>query len=209
MTINLKDLQKNRTLTMPEAKKIDKVVEETGTSEIPYPVVDNDTNIAVIGNANIIKRDPQYYKVLVFVDKATTSFTKEELESINTADTLDESGTEYRVLLEVPLTEITVAKRESASMGVMLIQGLYYEDVEQEDGTVISKYITSSIKRQARLLEIIQDKYISKMLKQTVVDLLELPEGLQTITVSQAVEVFVDFATQNADLLNENDSNLD
>lgn len=209
MPINLKDLQKNRTLTMPEAKKIDKVVEETGTSEIPYPVVDNDTNIAVIGNANIIKREPQLYKVLVFVDKATTSFTKEELESINVDDKLDESGTEYRVLLEVPLTEITVAKRETASMAVMLIQGLYYEDVEQEDGTVVSKYITSSIKRQARLLEIIQDKYISNMLKQSVIDLLELPEGLQTITVSQAVEVFVDFATQNADLLNENDSNLD
>lgn len=209
MAISIQDLQKNRTLKPEEVKSIDKVIETTGAEDKPYPVTDNAGNTSIIGNVNKVVREPQLYKIMVAVDKATSPYTEEELKAINVADKLYQTETEYRVHLEVPITEITPEKRELANSAMSLIMQLFYREIEDDNGESHFEYITNSLERQARELEILSNPYISKMLKESVYNLLELPNPLRNTWVGEAVEVFVNFATNNPDVVNEVDANLD
>lgn len=209
MAISIQDLQKNRTLKPEEVKSIDKVIEATGAEDKPYPVTDNAGNTSIIGNVNKVVREPQNYKIMVAVDKATSPYTEEELKAINVADKLYQTETEYRVHLEVPITEITPEKRELANSAMSLIMQLFYREIEDDNGESHFEYITNSLERQARELEILSNPYISKMLKESVYNLLELPNPLRNTWVGEAVEVFVNFATNNPDVVNEVDANLD
>lgn len=209
MPLDIKALQQHRYVDEEDLETVAKAIEKTGEKDLPFPVTDKEGNMQIIGDANKTKRPIQHYKVTVFVDKATTRFTKEELLEINASDKLVESPAEYRVVLDVPVKAISIEQREVIQSGLALVQALLYEEVEHKDGSISMRYIQSPIKRQARELELIKDKYVSQTIKDAVVDILDLPEGLRTISVSEAVTLIFEFALNNSDLFNETDSNLE
>lgn len=208
MPISIQDLQKNRTLQPEEIKAIDKVIETTGAEDKPFPVADNQGHTSVIGNVNKIVREPQLYDILVSVPKGNSPYTLQELNQINIDDNLLESDTDYRVHIEVPITEITPEQRELANSAMAMVMQLFYREVEDGDGEMHMEYITNPLERQARELEIISNPYISKMIKESVYNLLDLPLPLRSTWVGEAVRVFVEFATNNPDVVNEVDANL-
>lgn len=207
MPISMKDLQAKRTLDLEAVKKIDEVIDKTATEDKPYPVSDNEGHTAIIGNPNKVKRVEQEYDIIVSVPKEGNPFTLEELKQINIDDELHESDIEYRVHISVPITEISPERRELASSAVGMVMQLFYREVVDGD-EVSMTYITDPLERKAREMEILSNPYVTKILKDSVYQLLDLPEELRSTWVSEAVRVFVEFATNNPDIINEVDANL-
>ena len=207
MPISMKDLQAKRTLDLDSIQKIDKVVETTATEDKPYPVSDNQGNTTILGNPNKVKRVEQEYDLIISVAKEGNPFTLDELNQINIDDELSESDLEYRVHIKVPITEISPERRELASSAVGMVMQLFYREVVEDD-EVHYTYITDPLERKARELEILSNPYVTKVLKDSVYQLLDLPVELRNTWVSEAVRVFVEFATNNPDIINEVDANL-
>lgn len=207
MPISIDDLKKNRTLNLEAVKAVDDVIEKTGAEDKPYPVTNNEGNVAVVGNVNRVVREPQNYDIIVEVAKENCPYTVDELEAINMDEELIETGSTYRVHIQVPITEITPEKREIINSAMAMVMQLFYREVVDGDD-VHYEYITNPLERQARELEILSNPYVPNVLKSAVYTLLDLPKEFQNTWVSEAVRVFVEFATNNPDLINEVDANL-
>lgn len=204
---DLKVIKRERNLDQTDVEKLSNVVEETGTSSVPFPVNTENGDLTVVGDANITKREPQTYRVKLFVEKATSLYTEKELREVSVE--FDQNELEYHVVLEIQVDKITIDMRESMSYAIGLVLATLYEQVEHEDGKVSMEYITDPRKRSVRALQLVRDREASALLKEVAIALLDLPEGLQAMTTSQATEIVVDFMLNNPDLVNETDSNLD
>lgn len=209
MPLDLNELKRERNITQPEAEALADVIEQTGASEVPYPVNTNEGTLTVVGNPNITKREPQLYEVAVYVPKATSEYSRKKLMEIAVEGTFDETELEYQFIIEVPVNVLSIERREAMAYATGIVMSTLYEEVENDDKTVSLEYITDKTKRTARIFRLTQDPEISFALKSAVISMLDLPEGLSYITTSQAVATAIDFMENNADTVNEVDANLE
>lgn len=206
MPLDLNELKRERNLTEPEVKKIADVVESTGAEEVPFPAHTEQGNLSIVGDPNITKRAPQMYTVNVIVPIATSEYTEAQLQEI--AVDFDKTELEYHVTLEVPVTVLSIDRREGMLYALGIVLSSFYEEVEDDEGNKSMRYITNQSKLTARLYLLTLDPDISFALKTAVVKMLDLPTGLSQITVSQAVDTAIAFMEQNPDVINEVDANL-
>lgn len=210
--VSLNDLDKDvvKPIGSIPAKSLMNAIVEAGENDTPFPVTDEEGNVAIIGDANKTIRQPHHYVVTCYVDKDKTKYTKEQLQSLDNLVEFKESGAQYLVTLDIAIDSIPIEKRDALINAFSIVMQYMYETVEV-DGELTRQLIQDPIKMSVAEAKLANDFDAALTIVNIVAGkaLLDLPVGLRKLGINEATAILIKSLTDFSDVTNEVDSNLE